>query len=187
MTTTTPESTVENEVEFILALNMDQVATRDFAVNLVNWSSNTQNRGKSLRLNINSMGGNYLDCIFLFEEVQRLRRKGHKVHLAAYGRAASCSAWFLQGGDKRIIGVNSWLLVHEISSRAEGTVSQVRAELARMEQLQDHSIKLLTSRSKLTAEMIRKNIDGGRDWWIDANTAKELGLVDEVEDIPPFA
>ncbi len=176
-----------SEALFILGINMDQLSTREFAVNLVNWSYNTANAGRPLRININSMGGNFLDCVFLFEQIQHLRARGHKVNLAAFGRCASCTSWFLQGGDKRIMGANSWILIHEISSRAEGTVSEVRAELKRMEQLQDQSIKLLTSRSKLTAETIHQNIDGSKDWWIDATTAKELGLIDDIEEIPAFS
>src|SRR5690606_5987835 len=109
---------------FVFAFSMDTQSTRDFGINLISWAG--KNATRPLRININSIGGNFHDCLYLFEEIGRLRAAGHHVTIAAYGRAASCSGWFLQCADRRIMGPNSWLLIHEVSSRAEGTISEVK-------------------------------------------------------------
>lgn len=172
------------EVIFVFGVYTDQQTTRDFAINLVNWSKN--NPGVPLRVNINSGGGNILDSLFLFEEFGRLRLAGHRITIAVYGRCASCAGWLIQAADRRIIGKNSWIQIHEVSSAVDGTLSKIRQELARCEELQNQTIGILTSRSKLTAKEIHDNIDGGRDWWIGAQEALEKGLVDEIEEVPGF-
>jgi ATP-dependent Clp protease protease subunit len=171
---------------FVFGLNVDQQAVREFAINLVEWSQN--NPGRPLRINLNSTGGSILDALCLRQEFQRLRALGHHLTIAVYGRAASCSSWLVQAADWRIIGDQSWLLIHEASSRADGTITAIRNELERLVQLQDQTIDILTSRTQgaLTAKMIHDHVDGGRDWWITAKDAKELGLVDEVEEPVAF-
>lgn len=170
---------------FVFGLDLDRQATREFAINLITWSKNNGN--KPLRININSGGGNFQDCLALKAELNRLRHAGHHLTIAVYGRAASCCAWLLQVADRRIIDADSWLLIHEVSSSVSGGLSAMKREVARVEQLQNQSIELLTRRSKLTAEVINRNIADGHDWWLTAKEALELGLVDEIEEIKPFA
>ncbi len=173
------------EAVFIFASQIDQQSVRDFVINLVTWSGN--NPGRPLRIEMNCQGGNILDGFMLFEEFARLRRTGHHLTIAGYGRLASVASWALQGADVRVIGAHSWILVHEVSSRAEGPVSLLRRELQRCEELQNQTFGILLSRSKLTRGRIDAETAEGRDWWIPAQLAKELGLVDVVEEMVPFA
>ncbi len=173
---------------FVFSLDsINNQGARDFAVNLVNWSRS--NAGKPVRVEFNSGGGNILDGLFLYEKLNWLRAQGHHLTGVAYGRMASSAAWLLQACDWRIIGTQSWLLVHEVQSRAEGPISSVRRELERMIALQEQTTRILTSRTqgRLVSETIGRHIDGGRDWWIAAAEAYELGLVDEIETVKPFA
>lgn len=170
---------------FIFGLNFDQQSTREFAINLFNWSGN--NRSEPLRVNINSLGGNPLDAIFLYEIFGQLRTLGHHLTIAVTGRSASCASWLLQAADKRVIGANSWLMFHQISSAANGNMNAIKAELARDEQLNEQTIKLFCSRSKLTPAEVHTKIDDGKDWWISAEEALQFGLVDTVENAPAFA
>lgn len=170
---------------FIFGLNFDQQATREFAINLLDWSSN--NHGAPLRVNINSLGGNPLDAIFLFETFGQLRALGHHLTIAVNGRCASCASWLVQAADKRVIGANSWLMFHQISSAANGNMNAMKRELNRDEQLNEQTVKLLCSRSKLTAAQVHEQIDDGKDWWISADEALSQGLVDVIEQAPAFA
>lgn len=170
---------------FIFGLNIDQQATREFAINLFNWSTN--NHGEPIRVNINSTGGNPLDAIFLFETFGQLRALGHHLTIAVNGRCASCASWLIQAADKRVIGANSWLMFHQISSAANGNMNAMKRELNRDEQLNEQTIKLLCSRSKLTPAQVHAEIDDGKDWWISAEEALTHRLVDAVEYSPAFA
>jgi ATP-dependent protease ClpP protease subunit len=171
---------------FYRSVNQDSIA--DFSITLENWSLN--NRGKNrceakpLRIQLNCGGGNILDGLAFVETVKRLRRLGHKVTIVAYGRAGSSAAWIMQEADVRLMGPDSWLLIHEASSACDGTLSAMKQEVRRTEQLQDQSIALLCKRSKLTREHILRQIKNGGQWWIDAGKALEDGLIDGIEEEP---
>jgi ATP-dependent protease ClpP protease subunit len=170
---------------FIFGLNFDQQATREFAINLFDWSG--KNHGVPMRININSLGGNPLDALFLFEIFGQLRKLGHHLTIAVNGRCASCACWLIQAADKRVIGANSWLMFHQISSAANGNMNAMKRELARDEQLNEQTIKLFCSRSKFTPAHVHAEIDDGKDWWISAEEALHYRLVDAVEYAPAFA
>lgn len=176
------------EAVYVFHKGIDQESVRDFVL----WAKPTP-KDKGIRIELNSQGGGILDCISLFEEVGGLRKRGHKVTVAVMGRAASCAGWVLQGADKRIIGANSWILIHEVHSEVKfGPRSAIAAELARVDALQAQTYGILCSRTKeieggLTLEMINQHCSTGQDWWIDAPTALKLGLVDVIEYAPEFA
>lgn len=169
---------------FVFGLNFDQQATREFAITLFNWSSN--NQGMPLRIHMNSMGGNPLDALFLFETFGQLRSLGHHLTIAVNGRCASCASWLIQAADRRVIGANSWLMFHQISSAANGNVNAMKRELERDEQLNEQTIKLFCSRSMFNPKHVHVEIDDGKDWWISAEDALKYRLVDAIEHAPAF-
>ena len=169
---------------FVFCQPVNEKSVADFTINLINFSRD--NPKQPLRVNINSVGGNFGDALALYEEFGRLRANGHHLTLACYGRCASCTSWWLQAADHRVIGANSWLLIHQIISSVSGNIRAFKRELARMEELMEQSIGFLCSRSNLTQEKIRQMCDGGEDWWIGAQEALMLGLVDAIEEAPQF-
>ncbi len=174
----------ESEVTvFIFSLGVTEQSAREFAINLNEWS--TRNPRRPVRVHMNSTGGNVNDGLFLLEALDYLRGRGHHLTVAAHGRVASSSGWIMQRADRRVIGIHSWFHIHELTSSVSGTISAFRNELARMEQLEKQTFALLTSRTKkLTIEMIKEHVSGGRDWWLSAQEALEMGLVDALEETP---
>ncbi|HEY9774582.1 MAG TPA: ATP-dependent Clp protease proteolytic subunit [Planktothrix sp.] len=171
---------------FLFYRQVNQDSINDFTITLENWSLN--NRGadeaaaKPLRIQLNTGGGNIVDGLALVETIKRLRGIGHKVTVAAYGRAGSCAAFILQAADVRVIGSESWLLIHEASSACNGPLSAMKREVKRTQELQEQTIELLCRRSRLTRKQILRKISNGADWWIRAQTAlKEHELVDLIE------
>jgi len=184
-----PTNTGLKEAVFIYGLDNDRQTTREFAITLNEWACKSDNEKRPIRFNMNSGGGLILDSLFLGETFSHLRRRGHFLTGAAYGRASSCAAWLLQLFDVRIIGAESWLLVHQVSSEMKGPIDVMKAEIARCEDLQEQTDNLLIRRTngKLTRAIIGEHISGGRDWWINAHDAKnKWGLVDVVEETPEF-
>ncbi len=177
-----------NQDIFVFSLNtIYNQSVGEFAINLTNWSKT--NPGKNVRIEWNCGGGNILDGLFMYEKLNWLRAEGHHLTGAAYGRMASSAAWLLQACDWRIIGSESWLLVHEVQSKAEGSITAIRRELERMIELQEQTNRILTGRTQglLNTEIINRHIEGGQDWWINAPLASEYKLVDQVEVRTPFA
>lgn len=177
-------ATPKTPTVFIFSINIDAQSVRDFAITLNEWSQ--KNKGVPIRVDINSTGGIILEGLFLYEEFCRLRRNGHHLTLASYGRAASSAGWLLQAADWRVIGSESWLLIHEVSSKAEGTLTEMKSEVARCEEIQAQTFGILTASSggKLTAEIIAKNVAEKVHWWLTPEESLSHGLVDEIEVTP---
>lgn len=174
-----------NEAVFVFAEPIEQKNVANFVINLVNWSNANPNR--PLRVNLNSGGGIILDGFALYEEFMLLRRKGHHLTIAVYGRAASCAGWLLQAADVRIIGSNSWILIHEITSSLNGSLTEMRREVKRCEDLQNQTFGLIAGRSNLTVAQLDKRTSEGGDWWLNAQESLDAGLVDVIEFPLPFA
>jgi ATP-dependent Clp endopeptidase proteolytic subunit ClpP len=146
------------------------------------WS--VANPRQPITIVLNSPGGEVVAGFTLIDELTHLRNLGHKVTFVVYGRAASTAGFVLQAADRRIIGANAMILIHQIAGGHSGKLSSLKDDLAYAEKLQNQFIKVLTSRSRLTAKLIHSRIDAGQDWWIDAQEALKLGLVDEIERVP---
>ncbi len=175
-------SVVGDQGNFILYEPITQASVLRLTMTLEEWSA--ENPDSPLRLMLNSPGGDVLASFALVDELNHLRNKGHKLTIAVYGMAASAAAWVLQAADYRIIGANSTILIHEVSSGSEGPLSEMKASIARSQSLQDQFLKLLAKRSRLTVKLMHARIDGGKDWWLSADEAKKFGLVDEIENVP---
>lgn len=185
---------IMNEANFVFGLNIDATSARTFAIDLYNWSDKEGNKFKPLRINLHSTGGNIADAELLFETFTHLRSLGHFLTIVIHGRAASCAGWLVQAADLRVIGRLSELLIHEVSSKCDGNITQMERELARMKHLQRKTIGILCERSAktpnvktpLTHEIVAEKLSGGVDWWLTAQEAHDYGLVDRIEDQPPY-
>ncbi len=95
------------------------------------------------------------------------------------GMAASMGGILLQAGDKRVIGSESVLLVHEISFGAGGKIGEVEDEVAFAKMLTQRVLKIFANRTKMTARQIDAKWKR-KDWWMDSDEALKLGFVDEI-------
>jgi ATP-dependent Clp protease, protease subunit len=149
---------------------------------LEEWSKD--NPRQPIRIILNSPGGEVVAGFTLIDELTHLRNMGHKITFVVYGMAASTAGFVLQAADRRIIGANAMILIHQVSSGTSGKLASMKDSIAYSQKLQDQFIKVLVSRSRLTARLIHSRIDSGQDWWLDAQEALKLGLVDEIEKVP---
>lgn len=138
-----------------------------------------RNSDKPLTVIFSSPGGNVLDGLALYDYLIHLRSNGLEVHTYALGQAASMGGVLLQAGNKRIIGKNSWILIHEVSRGAIGSMSELEDVVEFTKRIQDVLADILTSRSSMTKDELKDKWKKN-DWWISAAEALELGFVDEV-------
>ncbi|MCZ2109515.1 MAG: Clp protease ClpP [Dehalococcoidia bacterium] len=136
--------------------------------------------GQPIEITINSPGGSVLDGLALFDVILRLRRKGHPVTTRGTGLIASMATILLQAGDERILDANSWFMIHEVSSGARGTVSEIEEQQAFTKRLNDRLMDILLERSTLTKRQIQARTKK-RDEWLSAEEAVKLGFADRVE------
>ena len=98
--------------------------------------------------------------------------------------AASMAGILLQAGDVRWIGHQAWLMIHRAAFGAIGKTYEIEDEVKLVKRIEGRILDIFTSRSKLTRHKIVRNWDR-KDWWIDADEALEMGLVDEVRAMLP--
>ena len=131
-----------------------------------------------------SPGGSIIDGFELFDFIQDLRSKGHHITTGSLGMAASMAGILLQAGDKRWIGHQSWMMIHRAAFGAIGKTYEIEDEVMLVKRIEDRILDIFTSRSRLSQAQLRKNWDR-KDWWIDADECKKLGLVDEIRAMMP--
>lgn len=127
----------------------------------------------------NSPGGSVIDGFALWDFLATLKKNGHHLTTVCRGMAASMGGILLQAGDKRVIGSESVLLVHEISFGAGGKIGEVEDEVAFAKMLTQRVLKIFASRTKMTARQIDAKWKR-KDWWMDSDEALKLGFVDEI-------
>jgi ATP-dependent Clp protease protease subunit len=150
------------------------------------FTQDKDNDGKPVRIIMNSPGGSVFSGFALMDEIANVRARGHHVTIETYGMAASAAGFILQSADTRVIGANSWVLIHQISSQASGKYAAIMADMKFTGQLQDQFLMRLSNRSNLSLATIHDHIDNGQDWWISADDALKYGLVDSVQPIAGF-
>lgn len=128
-----------------------------------------------------SPGGSVFDGFVLFDEIQMLRAGGHKITTGTVGMAASMAGVLLQAGDHRWMGNNALILIHRTELGSVGKAYEIEDEMKLVQRLEKRIMDIFVERTggKLSRQKITKNWER-KDWWIEAEEALELGLIDEV-------
>ncbi len=135
--------------------------------------------GCDIEIIFNSPGGSVIDGMALYDYFQMLKRKGHKLTTATFGMAASMAGILLQAGDVRVIGAESYILIHEISTGAIGKIGELEDVVEFTKKIQRRVLKIFADRSNKPVSYFEKHWRR-IDWWLDSSEALKIGLVDEV-------
>ncbi len=127
----------------------------------------------------NSPGGGVIDGMALYDYFQTLRRAGHKLTTVTFGMAASMAGILLQAGDVRVIGAESYVLIHEISTMAVGKIGELEDVVEFTKKIQNRVLKIFAERSHKPVSYFEKHWRR-QDWWLDSAECLKLGIVDEV-------
>lgn len=128
---------------------------------------------------INSPGGSISAGMAVYDTMQFVRPS---VATYCVGVAASMAAWLLAAGDKakRYVLPNSRVLLHQplIGGVMEGTATDLGIHAEEMIKTRKRMYQIMADHTGQPIDRIEKDCD--RDKWLDADAAKEYGLVDEV-------
>lgn len=161
---------------------VNESSVRKCMAKLTEWSR--LNPECPMEIVFSSPGGSIVDGFELFDFIQELRSKGHKITTGSLGMAASMAGILLQAGDQRWIGHQSWMMIHRAAFGAIGKTFEIEDEVKLVKKIEERILDIFTKRSKLTKLKLKRNWDR-KDWWIDADECKQLGLVDEIRGMMP--
>jgi ATP-dependent Clp endopeptidase proteolytic subunit ClpP len=128
-----------------------------------------------------SPGGSVVDGLALFDFLMELREKGHSITGVTRGYAASMAGILLQACDKRVIGKESWVLIHEISGGMMGSFGELEDRLKWLEKVQSRILDIFAQRSG--GKKTREEFEAAwhrTDFWLSSDEALAWGVVDEV-------
>lgn len=132
---------------------------------------------KKINIYINSPGGSIYDCLGLYDLIQNLKAKGIIIKTINVGLAASAAAVLLLSGSEgyRESLPNCRILLHQPSSETYGTITDMAIELTECQELKKILNNII---EKHTCKEVLNHIE--RDFWLDANKAKELKVIDKI-------
>jgi ATP-dependent Clp protease protease subunit len=135
--------------------------------------------GKELSLYVNSPGGSSTALFAIYDSIQFLRSK---VATYCLGQAASAAAVILAAGTpgKRYALPNSRVLLHQPHGGVEGQSTDIAIHAQEIVRQRHRVEELLALHTGQPVEKVREDTD--RDFILDAQAAKDYGIVDAVVD-----
>lgn len=134
---------------------------------------------KKIIVNINSLGGQVNHGIGIHDVLAT-----HKAEIETNvtGMTASAATVIAQAGDIRKMSDNALYLIHQPWSIFISNVSELEDNLESLKKINDSLLRIYTKRSGQPESKIRELMDeaNGNGKWIDADEAKEMGLIDEI-------
>lgn len=132
---------------------------------------------KDIQLYINSPGGEVTAGMAIFDTMNYIKSD---VSTICVGMAASMGAVLLAAGKKgkRYALPNSDVMIHQPSGGAQGMASDIEITAKKILETKMRLNQILADATGQPLEIIERDTD--RDRWLNAEEAKQYGLVDQV-------
>lgn len=129
-----------------------------------------------ITLLLNTNGGDVYEALGIIDYIQTL---SIPVNVIARGRAMSAGAMILCAGTGfRAASKNTTIMVHEASANIMGKSADIKANAEHIDELEEDFYKLMADKTNQDEDYWRKACR--KDFYMTAEKAKELGLIDEV-------
>jgi ATP-dependent Clp protease, protease subunit len=137
----------------------------------------SENRRKDIHFYINSPGGSVSATLAIYDTMQIL---SCPVSTYCVGVAASGGAVLLAGGTngKRFALPHAKVMIHQPYGQVGGQVSDIEIQANEILKTRDVLNLILSEHTKQPIDRIAKDTD--RDFYMDAQQAKEYGIVDDI-------
>jgi ATP-dependent Clp protease protease subunit len=142
----------------------------------------SENPKKDIYMYINSPGGVVTAGMAIHDTMQYIRPR---VGTVCIGQAASMGSFLLAAGERgmRVALTNARVMVHQPSGGARGMASDIEIQAKEILRIRKRMNDLYVKYTGKSLKDIEKAMD--RDTFLEADEAKEFGLVDHVYDRRP--
>jgi ATP-dependent protease ClpP protease subunit len=146
---------------------------------LLNWEKLDP---RPVTIKLHSGGGGVLSGFHFIDFLLDYRERV-PVYIEVGGCAASMAAAVLQCATIRTARTHSYVMIHEASTLQSGnsraSVAQIRDQLEVLEEFQERYETMILGRSNIDLETLKLETKK-KDWWLRADKALELGLIDMI-------
>jgi len=132
---------------------------------------------KDIQIYINSPGGSITAGMAIFDTMNYIKPD---VSTLCIGMAASMGAFLLAAGKKgkRFALPNAEIMIHQPLGGTRGQAEDIRIHAERILKMRDTINQILSERTGQPLDRVKRDTD--RDFFMEANEAKEYGIIDEV-------
>lgn len=137
----------------------------------------SENPEKDIYLYINSPGGSVSAGMAIYDTMQFIKPD---VSTVCVGAAYSMGSFLLAAGHpgKRFALPNARVMIHQPSGGAQGQATDIEINAREILKIRERLNHILSERTGQPFEKVARDME--RDYWLNAQEAKEYGLVDEV-------
>lgn len=128
-------------------------------------------------LHINSFGGSLYDAYAAVDVIKNLRVP---IYSIIEGCAASAGTIISVVCNKRFIGKNAHMLIHQLNSKMWGKMSEIEDEYKHLNELMKQIKRLYGEYTKISKKELTELLK--HDIWLNPQKCIEYGLVDDVYD-----
>lgn len=130
-----------------------------------------------IKIYLDTYGGFVYQCFGLLSVIERSKTP---VHTIVTGCAMSCGFMILISGHERYAHKLSTPLYHQVSTGFVGKVADLKEEWIEAQRLQKMIEDIVVKKTKITRQKLKDIYDRKVDWFMNAQTAKKLGVVDKI-------
>lgn len=128
-----------------------------------------------INIHVQSYGGSPMDSFYILDLIESSETP---VHTYVDGYSASAASLINVVGQKRFMTKNSLMLIHQLYSGSEGKFEELKDENLNMIMLMDKIKSIYLKKTNIPEEKLNEILK--HDIWLDAETCKKYGLIDEI-------
>ena len=141
------------------------------------YNSNSSLDREPIQLYISSRGGDIEEATAYIDYIQTMNTP---VHAIAIGKTMSAGALMLLASDRRFATQNVNILIHQLKTGMFGTYQDLEEEMIEIRRINDLVNELILTYTKVDEEMLNDIQIFKYDYYMTAEEALELGIIDEI-------
>ena len=136
--------------------------------------------GRPIEIHVNSEGGSVFDAFAIFTAI-----RNYEGETTAYvdGLAASAASYIIAAADRTVMSDVAWLMIHEASGMVWGNKHELAREMELLDNIDKTIAGIYAKKGDQPAEVYAELMEA--ETWMDAESAKGWGLVDEITEALP--
>lgn len=147
------------------------ISAKDFKAEL-----EEKDRGGTIKVSINSPGGDVFDGIAIYS---LLAERRERVHVEVYGLAASIASVIALSGSSLTMRAGTFFMIHDPWSLVMGNSDEMRKTAGILDKIADQIYSIYSGRTALTDEELRTAMKS--ETWYTAQEALDVGFASSIE------
>jgi len=180
---------VPRERNLYLPKQVDQASMNELTKSIIDINDSDEHLGKlynvyglkykpkPIKIYIDSYGGKVYQCFGLIGVMEKSKTQ---IHTIVTGAAMSCGFIILINGHRRFAYRHATPLYHQVSSGFFGKVQDMEEKLEETKRLQLKIEEMTLRLTNISKKKLTEILKNKKDWFMTADNALELGVVDEI-------